>query len=181
MSHALGHDFSLNREQGTSKFVANGHEKMPVYIMSPMQRCGTNHLADVVMLHPDFQLPKVLNEDFVLEHANLLSEYCERTHHRWKNLNWIEDPDECRRQLELHLGQAILSLLGNQIDENKRLLLKTPDCNNIDKFFQFFPRSEAIALDERRSGCSGVGYPEMAESIRRVLDAPVGQWMSAHS
>jgi len=30
-----------------------------------MMRCGTNHLADILLLHPDFQLPKAMKEDFV--------------------------------------------------------------------------------------------------------------------
>ena len=129
-----------------STFVDQGQEMMPVYIMSPMQRCGTNHLADVLLLHSAFQLPKVLDEDFVFEHADLLYEYCEKTYQRWRRLRWIENSDECRRLLQIHLGQGILSLLVNQIDENKRLLLKTPDCNNIDKFPLFFPGVKLLLL-----------------------------------
>ena len=129
-----------------SKIVDHGQEKMPVYIMSPMQRCGTNHLADILLLHPDFQLPNVLEEDFVFEHADLLYEYAERTYQRWRGLRWIDNPDECRHLLQLHLGQGILSFLANQIAANKRLLLKTPDCNHIDKFFLFFPGVKLLLL-----------------------------------
>ena len=129
-----------------SKFLNQEQGKMPVYIMSPMMRCGTNHFADILLLHSDFQLPNVLEEDFVFEHADLLYEYVERTYKRWKRLNWIDNPGECRRQLELHLGQGILSFLVDQIDENKRLLLKTPDSNNIDKFFLFFPGVQLLLL-----------------------------------
>jgi Sulfotransferase family len=163
---------SLSSWEGSRRreFVDWTPKKPPVYIMSPMQRCGTNHLADVVMLNPDFQLPKVLNEDFVLLHANLLSEYCERTHRRWKHLKWIEDPDECGRLLELHLGQAILSLLGNQIDENKRLLLKTPDSNNINKFFQFFPGAKLLLLMRD-------GRDVVASFIRKHPNSSEEHWM----
>jgi hypothetical protein len=129
-----------------SKFLEHGREKQPVYIMSPMMRCGTNHLADILLLHPDFQLPKVLEEDFVFEHADVLNEYSERTYQRWRRLNWIDDPEDCRRLLQLHLGQGILSFLGDQIDENRRLLLKTPASNNIDKVFLFFPGVKLVLL-----------------------------------
>jgi protein-tyrosine sulfotransferase len=145
MSQA-SHDFSLVTQHGASKATHPTQEKATVYIMTPMQRCGTNHLADLLMLHPDFQLPKVLEEDFVFEHADLLYEYGERMYQRWKRLKWIDNPEECRRLLELHLGQGLLSFLHNQVDENKRLLLKTPDCNNIDKFFLFFPSVKLVIL-----------------------------------
>lgn len=139
-------DLNLPREYKVSQIVAHKQGKPPVYIMSPMQRCGTNHLADVLMLHPEFQLPKVLDEDFVFEHAHLLYEYSEKMYQRWRQLKWIEDPGECRRQLQFHLGQGILSLLVSQIDENRRLLLKTPDCNNMDKFSLFFPGVKLLLL-----------------------------------
>jgi hypothetical protein len=129
-----------------SKFVGQEQENMPVYIMSPMQRCGTNHLADILLLHPDFQLPKVLEEDFVFEHADLLCEYSEKMYQRWRRLKWIDNPDEFRRRLQLHLGQGILSFLVHQVDDGKRLLLKTPDCNNIDKFFLFLPAAKLLLL-----------------------------------
>jgi protein-tyrosine sulfotransferase len=129
-----------------SKLLTQVQQNVPVYIMSPMQRCGTNHLADILLLHSGFQLPNVLEEDFVFEHADLLYEYVERTYKRWRRLNWIDNPDECRRLFELHLGQGILSFLLDQIDDNKRLLLKTPDCKNIDKFFRFFPGAKLLLL-----------------------------------
>jgi hypothetical protein len=139
---------SLNacQESGASQLVDDAQEKSPVYIMTPMQRCGSNHLADLLMLHPNFQLPKVLDEDFVFEHADLLYEYGERMYQRWKKLKWIDNPEEFLDQLQQHLGKALLSFLADQIDENKRLLLKTPDCNNIDKFFLFFPGAKLAIL-----------------------------------
>jgi Sulfotransferase family len=139
---------SLNacQESGPSQLVDGVQDKSPVYIMTPMQRCGSNHLADLLMLHPDFQLPKVLEEDFVFEHVQLLHEYGEKTCQRWGRLGWINNPEKYRRQLESKLGQAILSFLVDQTDENKRLLLKTPDCNNIDKFFLFFPSVKLVIL-----------------------------------
>jgi protein-tyrosine sulfotransferase len=146
MPEALVNQLSVSSEYGMSKFTAQGPEKAPVYIMTPMQRCGTNHLADLLMLHPDFQLPKVLEEDFVFEHADVLYEYGERMYQRWKKLKWIDNPEECRRLLQLYLGQGLLSFLRNEIDGNKRLLLKTPDCNNIDKFFLFFPGANLVIL-----------------------------------
>ena len=169
MSEALGHQLSLARD-GISKFVDRAQEQAPVYIMTPMQRCGTNHLADILMLHPDFQLPKVLNEDFVFEHADLLYEYGVRMYRRWKKLPWIDNPEECRRLLEIHLGQGILSFLRNQIDENKRLLLKTPDCNNIDKFSLFFPSAKLVILIRD-------GRDVVESAVRKWPKQSDGHWM----
>jgi hypothetical protein len=180
------YDFTFLTEQGTPKPLHQGQEKTPVYIMSPMQRCGTNHLADIVLLHPDFQLPKVLEEDFVFEHADLLYEYGEKTGQRWRRLSWIDNADEYRHLLQLHLGQALLSFLGSQIDDSKRLLLKTPDCNNIDKFFLFWPGAKLLLLirDGRDVVDSAVRkWPKQsdeywmrqwAHGARRILDFIVG-------
>ena len=83
---------------------------MPVYIMSPMMRCGTNHLADILLLHADFQLPNVMEEDFVFEQAHLLYEYAEKTYRRWRRLKWIDNPDECRTSARTPLGARAFSL-----------------------------------------------------------------------
>src|SRR5919106_143919 len=162
--------------------VDQGRNMMPVYIMSPMMRCGTNHLADILLLHPDFQLPKVMEEDFVFEHAHLLNEYAEKTYQRWTRLKWIENPEEWRRLLRLHLGQGMFSFLASQIDDHKRPLFKTPDSNNIDKMFLFFPGVKLLLLmrDGRDVVESAVRkWPNQtdeywmqrwAEGARRILD-----------
>jgi protein-tyrosine sulfotransferase len=129
-----------------SKVVGQAVKKTPVYIMSPMQRCGTNHLADILLLHPDFQVPKALEEDFVVEYADLLHEYSEKTYQHWRRLEWVSDLEEHRRLLQHHLGQGILAFLGSQIDATKRPLHRSPDCHNIDKFFLFFPGVKLLLL-----------------------------------
>jgi hypothetical protein len=122
------------------------NRRNPVYIMSPMQRCGTNHLADIIMLHPDFQLPRILQEDFIFEHAQLLEQYTERLYQRWKRLGWIGNPEECRDSMRSFLGTGMISYIHTQIDEGRRLLLKTPDSANIDKVLSFVPGLRLLIL-----------------------------------
>ena len=175
------YDFTLLKEQETPKPFDQGQGKTPVYIMSPMQRCGTNHLADIVLLHPDFQLPKVLEEDFVFEHADLLYEYGEKTGQRWRRLGWIDNADEYRRQLEIKLGQALLSFL---VRSNRRKQTSSAQDTRLQQHRQIFPvlaGSEAVAVDKGRAGCSRLCRPEVAKTIGRALDAAVGSWGSADS
>lgn len=119
----------------------------PVFIIGIMERSGTNFLADALqLLDPNLQLPRVLGEDFLLEHSNLLSQYADLTYQRWKGLPWLESPENCKQQLFYQLGEALLRVLYSQIDFNKRLLTKTPNASNVDKFFQLFPQAKLLIL-----------------------------------
>ena len=119
----------------------------PTFIIGIMERSGTNFLADALkLLDPRFQLPRALGEDFLLEHSNLLNDYIERTYQRWKRVPWLNNPDEYKELLSHQLGQALLALLYEQIDPDKRLLTKTPNASNVDKFCQLFPQAKLLIL-----------------------------------
>jgi hypothetical protein len=121
-------------------------DMLPVYMITPVQRCGSNFLANMLAIHPVFQIPRVLEEDFMLEHAHYLSEYLEQTYRRWKRLDWIRDPSAYREQLQNHLGNALRAFLMTEVDEGRRPLLRTPVADNVDKFPVFFPGAKLILL-----------------------------------
>jgi sulfotransferase family protein len=118
----------------------------PVFIFGMMQRCGSNFLSDVLLSYPRYQLPAMLDEDYVMEHAHLLLQYADKTYSRWKGLPWINTPEDCRRILLRSIGNGILELLKGQIAKDKCLLAKTPAAYNIDKVFHLFPDAKLLIL-----------------------------------
>jgi hypothetical protein len=119
----------------------------PVFIIGIMPRSGTNFFSDVLQLiDARFQLPHTLQEDFLLENSNFLTEYVERTYERWKRIPWLEQPEQWKRLLSDQLGDALLRLLCDGIGPDKRLLAKTPNPSNVDKFFHLFPHAKLPLL-----------------------------------
>ena len=137
----------LTREvAGTDELKAEEGDRprAPVFVLSPAPRSGTNFLADLVQLDPAFQIPNLVWEDHVLVHSDLLEQYVNRTSRRWAKE--IRDSERYRRRLLMHLGEGILSFLGEQVEQNKRILCKTPRAHNIDNFFLLFPKARLLVL-----------------------------------
>lgn len=161
---------------------ANVRTESPVFILGLMQRCGSNFLSEMLMLHSGFQVPEVLSEDYVLEHSHLLLEYVDKTCKRWRGLPWIESPEMWRNKMLRQIGDGILALLTQQIPAGKRLLAKTPAAFNVDKCLQLFPEAKLLVLvrDGRDSVESAakkwpaepyeLWMQQWAEASRAVLD-----------
>jgi len=125
--------------------VADGNRKdSPVFILSPAPRSGTNYLAHILLLNPDFQLPNLLWEDYMLMYSHLLEQYTSQTSKRWSKK--IRENDDYQKSLLEHLGGGILSFLYKQVENNKRLLCKTPRAHNISNFFLLFPQAKLLIL-----------------------------------
>lgn len=119
-------------------------EDTPVFIVSPMQRCGTNFLAHVLRLHPSFQLPDRIWEDYLLHNADLLDEYVVKTTLRWRSE--LGDVRDVRETLLAELGQGILSFLDNRTRAGSRLLCKTPASFNLYLFPKLFPAAKLLIM-----------------------------------
>lgn len=118
-----------------------------VFLIGIMMRAGTNYFADALkIIDPRLSLPRVLGEDFLLEHSNLLVEYAERVRRRWAKLPWIEEPTTLQKELLRELGDGLLRLLRQGMDPERRLLAKTPSAINVDKFFDLFPDSRLLII-----------------------------------
>jgi hypothetical protein len=115
----------------------------PVFILSPAPRSGTNYLANILLLHPDFQLPNLIWEDHVLIYSHLLTKYTIQTSNRWSE---AEGQGDYAKDLLNHLGEGILSFLYKHVEDNRRLLCKTPRGYNIDNFFRLFPNAKLLIL-----------------------------------
>jgi len=131
----------------TEKDVNKPKSKI-IYLVSPMQRSGTNYLHYLLNLHPsisslsDHDFPP---EDFLLTHSDLLNSYVSKTNNLWEY--WIKDKKKLHQQ-----STFLLKAIGNgiersiQLPNNQYTLLKTPDALGIDNFFKLFPNSKLIIL-----------------------------------
>jgi hypothetical protein len=134
-----------------------------------MNRCGTNYLCDMLRLHPAFKPPRLVVEDYALKHSDLLIKYAEQTFRRWGS-GKIPLDDATKARLVGSIGAGIVSFLGDQLDQQYRILTKTPSPDNLDKFFLLFPGAKLLVLV--RDGRDVV--ESAARSWRRV---PRPYWM----
>ncbi len=159
----------------------------PVFLIGIMMRSGTNYLADILqIIDRDLRMPRVLTEDFMLVHSDVLIDYTNRMHRRWTKLPWIEDPSVLRDTLLRELGDGLLRVLRENIEPEKRLLAKTPSAVNVDRFFDLFPGARLLILtrdgrDAVASAVSTFNYAsfewwvrEWAKGARSILDLTSG-------
>ncbi|MBI2221518.1 MAG: sulfotransferase [Acidobacteria bacterium] len=125
--------------------LASVRAASPVFIVGVMNRCGTNYLSHVLRLHPVFKLPGRIVEDYLLEHSDLLVRYVEKTGRSWGQSTSVERR-VFREQLLSRIGDGILAFLGDQIDEGRRVLAKTPSARHLENFFRLFPHAQLVIL-----------------------------------
>lgn len=112
-----------------------------IFIVSPLNRSGTNYLADILCTIPGFEIPRI-KEDYVLEHAALLEQYARLTERRWGALGQAAIPTALRC-----LGDGILHYLREACEQtDTRMVNKTPRAYGIRHFFQLFPQSRLLLL-----------------------------------
>ena len=132
----------------------------PIFLLGIMQRCGTNFLNRLLLLHPDLESHPI-SEDYLIAKSHNLFQYVEQVSRHW-NPSW--DPDNAfRGTLIQHLGKSILSFLQSNISENKRLITKTPSVSNLGRFFDLLPRVDLVILirdgrDVVESGIRSFGW-----------------------
>lgn len=105
------------------------------------QRSGTNYLARILRCHADVSpSPRQIWESPHLNHSDLLVEYA----NRMAGAPRVEalDPDD----LLAHLGDAVLTCAAAGLPPERRLMMKNPSVEKIDRFFRLFPRSFLILL-----------------------------------
>lgn len=124
------------------------NSKKIVYLLSPMQRSGTNYLYYMLQLHPGLFIPekeKYPPEYFLLTYSEWIKKYISQTLSIWNY--WVRDEDLMNlyaHKLFAHIGSGIVNSILE--DQNNMLLLKTPDSLGIDNFFYLFPNSKMIIL-----------------------------------
>jgi len=87
---------------------------LPIFIISPTKRAGTNCLKNLVCWHEDCSSPGPVWEDELLRKVHLLAEFIDFTFDKW-NSNWQVKQELLSRQQAMgHLGSALIDILHSQ-------------------------------------------------------------------
>lgn len=133
----------------------------PIFIVSPLNRSGTNFLANIIQLDPQFEIPQNINEDYFLVYSNHIEAYVNKTIKHWSKP--IRDEYELFKCKFLNIfGDTILNIANQNLTKEKRPLFKCPRSNNIQNAFRLFPNSRYIF-------CIRDGR-DTVESFRRSFD-----------
>jgi hypothetical protein len=116
----------------------------PIFISGITPRSGTNHLMDLVCLHPDVAPGRrPVMEDFFVEHSDHLLGFASGVRGSWDPL-WGEFPPDIEADLIRSLGDGLTSFLWT--DRSRRLVTKSPSVKNIACFHRLFPRARLLIL-----------------------------------
>ncbi len=136
-------------------------ELHPIFIVGILRRSGTNFLYQLLSLHPDCQVGRVICEDFLLAHADLIVRYAETVQKHWDRTWGVEDRvGQPVKALCRCVGKGLISFLQLQVcDEaqaqvsgasavagSKRFVTKTPSVNNLQHFSKIFPDAHLIII-----------------------------------
>ena len=175
--------------------VAPCLELHPIFIVGILPRSGTNFLYQLLSLHSDCQVGRVICEDFLLAHSDLIVRYAETVQKHWDRTWAVQDRvGEPVRALCRCVGKGLISFLqlqvydeaqaqvsgGSVVSGSKRLITKTPSIKNLQHFSKIFPDAHLIIIirDGRALVESGVksfnwGYDETtrawADAARTII------------
>jgi hypothetical protein len=140
----------------------------PILIQGITYRSGTNYLFDLLTLHPHCGFTKPY-ENFFLAYSHLLTNYLEQVTTHWDPA-WGADP----ALFKAALGQGLLHPMTEAVSP-KRLVTKTPNVDQLEHFFDFFPNAYLIILV--RDGRSVVESSVRSFGIR--FDDAARHWAQA--
>jgi hypothetical protein len=119
----------------------------PVFVLGITPRSGTNHLWDLLALHPDFGVPAPVWEDALVQEAHHLWRYIDMLDAFFRDLHPEFGVHEFLRQdLPPAIGRGLRSWLESRTPPGTRLLTKTPSVRNLDRFFELFPDAYLISI-----------------------------------
>jgi hypothetical protein len=116
---------------------------VPIFVAGMYPRTGTNHLMDLLCVHPDCAPPSPIWEDYLLAHADHLHAYAEAVSAHWDPSWGAGDPE--RRALLAALGDGIAGFLRG-LARAPRVVTKTPSVAGLARFGALFPQAHLIVL-----------------------------------
>lgn len=126
----------------------------PIFILGMLPRSGTNHLWDVLGLHPDVELSTPVYEDQLVRFSSHLFHYVDDVTRHWSP-EW-NVPADAADELAAALGRGLLGWLSGRSE--RRVVTKMPSVEGAGRFFELFPESPLLLLirDGRSVAESGV-------------------------
>lgn len=121
-----------------------------VYMVSPIQRSGTNYLHIMLGMHPDLSTVASLGwpqEQCLFSAGAKLAEYVSQTAGYWSN--WVQDPSERQehaRRMMAQLGEGCLTHFAAAPERDGLMVFKTPDSGNVRWMYHMFPQMKVIVL-----------------------------------
>jgi hypothetical protein len=134
----------------------------PIFILGITKRSGTAFLYDLLCNHPDCHMGGPIWENYLMEHAEMLSLYTRFTYNRWASSWRVGETFANRDVMCEHLGNGLISFLNQQMFRQHqsgvqgseqlprssvtRLVTKSPSVENLDYFFKFLPRVRLLII-----------------------------------
>jgi hypothetical protein len=115
----------------------------PVFIVSPLNRSGTNFLGRLLDNGRDFSIPKGINEDYFFVYSNHIKEYFLQTMKHW-NRKLPEEGNTEYQHLLKSFGDLLLQHARENIEDNSRCHFKCPRPYNIKNIYEFIPDAKLI-------------------------------------
>jgi hypothetical protein len=140
-------------------------EQMPIFVLGMLQRTGTNHLWDLLGLHPDTELLVPVYEDHLVRCSDHLVDYVSEVTRYWTP-DW-DVPAEESSALLASLGYGITRWL--QGDSDRRMVTKMPSVERADRFFELFPDCPLVLLVRDGRSVSESGVSSFGWSYERAF------------
>jgi hypothetical protein len=115
----------------------------PIFLLGILKRSGTNHLHDLLCLHPEVAAPAPIWEDHVLREAERLAAYAAAVRGRWSPEWGVGEKEEL--ELLRRLGDGVLAFLRERAP-GRRLVTRTPSVANLALFPRLFPDAKLVIL-----------------------------------
>lgn len=135
------------------------------FVLGIAYRSGTNHLYQLLRLHPNCMGLAPIWEDFLLHHSELLETYVENVFGSWSPSWEVDRLVGSKKDLVREFGKTLEQFLLRQASlkrptadpnrsatpatsssETLRYITKTPSVKGLHRFFSLFPNSIPIVL-----------------------------------
>jgi hypothetical protein len=149
----------------------NANNKV-IFILGLMPRSGTNFLSNLLQLHPDCAPADPVWEDYLVAHFDLLACYSDTVAGKWDRAWGVTE--HTGNDLDVALGNGLANFLEDRCGK-PRVISKTPQLDNLDLFYRFFPEGRLLILlrDGRsivESGARTFGWSQEA-AMHSVAEA----------
>jgi hypothetical protein len=140
-------------QQGLTWFKRMSSNVEPIFVLGIKERSGTNYLFHLLCLHPSVSHGGPIWENYILDRIDVLKEFVTYLFRTW-HVNWDVSNAVGSPQLLCELlGRSLVTFLNRQLDVDgtdlgisRKLVTKSPSVENIELFFEFFPKSKLIVI-----------------------------------